>query len=132
LRSVNHMSAHLSAGRSLIVFPEGTTSDGQAIARFKRGVFEAAIRTGADVVPVYIEVDGRSHYLSTDDAKTRARWYRDAVGRRPAFFLHLFRLSELDRLDVSIVVGVAIRSVGVSRRQLAEQARNAMMALAKK
>jgi 1-acyl-sn-glycerol-3-phosphate acyltransferase len=45
----------LQAGRSLIIFPEGTRSQSGKLQRFKDGSFKLATRSGATVVPVTID-----------------------------------------------------------------------------
>jgi 1-acyl-sn-glycerol-3-phosphate acyltransferase len=47
----------LSAGVSVLNFPEGTTTDGDTVLPFRRGVFGLAARLGVDVVPAVITVD---------------------------------------------------------------------------
>lgn len=42
----------LDRGISIVVFPEGTRGDGKTLGPFKRGAFELAIRTGAQLLPV--------------------------------------------------------------------------------
>lgn len=51
---LKRMARLIGAGRSLIVFPEGTRSADGAVARFKGGMFLLAIDTGLPVVPVSI------------------------------------------------------------------------------
>ncbi len=46
--------ALLRAGETVIVFPEGTTFEGDDVRPFHPGVFIGALRAGADVVPVGI------------------------------------------------------------------------------
>lgn len=48
------MTESLSAGQSLLVFPEGGTSDDGRLRPFRRGAFQAAARTGRTIVPVAI------------------------------------------------------------------------------
>jgi 1-acyl-sn-glycerol-3-phosphate acyltransferase len=45
----------LQAGRSLVVFPEGTRSKSAAMKRFKDGSFKLATRSGAAIVPLTID-----------------------------------------------------------------------------
>jgi 1-acyl-sn-glycerol-3-phosphate acyltransferase len=47
-------AAALRAGRSVAVFPEGTTFCGAARGRFRPAVFQAAVDAGAPVAPVSI------------------------------------------------------------------------------
>lgn len=44
----------LDQGASLVIFPEGTRSTGQRMARFKHGVSLLALEKGVPVVPVYL------------------------------------------------------------------------------
>ncbi len=48
------MQQALATGRSLLVFPEGTTSDTGELLPFRSGAFRAAARTGRPIVPVAI------------------------------------------------------------------------------
>ncbi len=43
--------ALLARGESVIVFPEGTRSKGDAMGEFKHGAFKMAFAAGAPVVP---------------------------------------------------------------------------------
>lgn len=46
--------AAVAEGASVLVFPEGTRGDGDALQPFNRGAFELAIQAGADVLPIVI------------------------------------------------------------------------------
>jgi 1-acyl-sn-glycerol-3-phosphate acyltransferase len=45
----------LQAGRSLVIFPEGTRSKSGNLQRFKEGSFKLATRSGAPIVPLTID-----------------------------------------------------------------------------
>ncbi|NDL66174.1 lysophospholipid acyltransferase family protein [Anaerotalea alkaliphila] len=45
----------LKAGRSLVVFPEGTRSKGPEMGTFKKGSLKLAVKSGVPVVPVTID-----------------------------------------------------------------------------
>lgn len=49
------MRKALEDGRNLLMFPEGTTSDGTKLLKLHANLMEAAVRTGADVVPVVLQ-----------------------------------------------------------------------------
>jgi 1-acyl-sn-glycerol-3-phosphate acyltransferase len=71
----------LEAGRSVIVFPEGTRSPAWRLRRFRRGAAEAAVRTGVPIVPIFILVD--PPVLKKGD-----KWY-DMPKQVPLFELEL-------------------------------------------
>jgi 1-acyl-sn-glycerol-3-phosphate acyltransferase len=47
----------LRAGRSVLVFPEGTRSPAWRLRRFRRGAAEAAIRAGVPIVLFFVLAD---------------------------------------------------------------------------
>jgi len=46
------LSAHLRAGKSIVVFPEGTSTDGQNVKPFKRRLFAPALEVSCPIQPV--------------------------------------------------------------------------------
>ena len=60
-QEIEVITACLNGGATVVLFPEGTTSNGEQVHSFKVSLFDAAIRSGADVLPVcirYTRVDG--------------------------------------------------------------------------
>lgn len=51
---IDHCRRSLTAGRSLLIFPEGTRSPAHRLGSFTRGAAQIALRTGAPIVPVVI------------------------------------------------------------------------------
>ena len=47
----------LNRGVSVLVFPEGTTTRGDRVLPFKRGIFGAALRAGVPIVPVALSYE---------------------------------------------------------------------------
>lgn len=54
IRSLNHAADLVQAGRSLIIFPEGTRATSRELLPFKKGVFIMAQKAGQPIVPVSI------------------------------------------------------------------------------
>ena len=50
-------AARLAAGRSVLLFPEGTRSPKQGLAAFQRGAAHIALEAGCDILPIRIECD---------------------------------------------------------------------------
>lgn len=61
--------ADLRAGRSLVIFPEGTRSKSGQLRRFKEGSFKLATRSGAVIVP--LTIDGSYRLLESNRGRIR-------------------------------------------------------------
>ncbi len=51
----NELEELLRQNRNIIIFPEGTRSDGKKLHKFKKGAFRLAMKTGKPVVPIIID-----------------------------------------------------------------------------
>jgi 1-acyl-sn-glycerol-3-phosphate acyltransferase len=109
------LQRHLSAGRQLLIFPEGTTTDGQQVRTFHGRLLTSAIDTGTPLQPVAIRYlrDGESDliapFIGDDDLPS-----------------HLLRLFASDRAKVQILLLAPIASTGQERNALARQAQRAV------
>jgi 1-acyl-sn-glycerol-3-phosphate acyltransferase len=64
LRVVHLMAQALTAGETVAVFPEGTTSDGHALLPFHANLLQAAIATAARVQPVALRFSDAAQPIS--------------------------------------------------------------------
>ena len=67
---VQEMAYHLKHGDHVLVFPEGTSSDGDQLLPFKSSVFEAPLMAGSQILPVnlsYETMNGRPFNAETRD-----------------------------------------------------------------
>lgn len=71
--SVARAAEAVRAGKSVLIFPEGTRSPDGELRRFKSGGFEAAIAGGIPVVPVAIDGTREAH---PPTGPFRLRWAR--------------------------------------------------------
>ena len=55
LAGILKASAKLSAGRDVLIFPEGTRSRGPEMGEFKHGAFKAALKSSCVIVPFAID-----------------------------------------------------------------------------
>ncbi|CAM3907901.1 1-acyl-sn-glycerol-3-phosphate acyltransferase [Pseudomonas reidholzensis] len=109
------ISDQLGAGQPLLIFPEGTTTDGRSVRTFHGRLLAGAIDQGTPVQPVAIEYrrDGEADLLAPfigDD---------DLVS-------HLLRLFGQPRAEVRIHLLAPISSQGKERAALALQAQQAI------
>ncbi len=113
LRVVHQMAQALTAGDTVAVFPEGTTSDGQVLLPFHANLLQAAISTGTPVQPV-------------------ALWFSDAryAASPSALFIgettmaqSFWWLARANGLVARLRVLPLVQTQGLERRALAEQLR---------
>ena len=72
------MAERLDRGMPLIIFPEGTSSDGRAVLPFKSSFFQILLDRPVRVQPVtisVIEIDGKP--ANTQELRNRYAWYGD-------------------------------------------------------
>jgi len=117
---IETVTSALHQGASVLVFPEGTSTDGQGLLPFKTALFEAAVRSGAMVQPVllrYVKVETRPLDLSGRDLVC---WYD---GR--SFPRHAWDLLGLRGLEAEVFFTAPIEP-GADRKALAAQVRRTM------
>ncbi len=105
------IAERLAAGFSVCVFLEGTSGGGERLLPFHASLVEAAVRTGAPIVPVALRWSAERP--GVDVAEDIAYW-KDHV-----FAPHLFRLLGLGPLKAEIHFGEPISPVGHDRKTLA-------------
>ncbi|MFZ6045152.1 lysophospholipid acyltransferase family protein [Pseudomonas sp. CR3202] len=109
------LARHLGDGRNLLIFPEGTTTDGSLLKTFHSRLLTSAVETGVPVQPVairYLRDGGRDEiapFIGEDDLLS-----------------HLVRLLRSDRAEVQIQLLEPIASQGLSRTALSQQAKSAV------
>jgi 1-acyl-sn-glycerol-3-phosphate acyltransferase len=108
----------LAAGRRIVLFPEGTTTDGNQVLPFSAALLEAAVAQRAPVQPIAIA------YLERDGTASRAPVYAGDT----SFLQSLLTIVEADALTARVRFLPPLSSVGRSRRALARCARAEVLA----
>jgi 1-acyl-sn-glycerol-3-phosphate acyltransferase len=104
----------LVGGQSVLLFPEGTTFDGDTVRPFHAGAFIATLRTNAEIVPVGLAYPRNSGAAFLDETFTH----------------HLLRMAGADPTRVCVRVGAPIPVVpGVRAADLARAANDAVQGL---
>lgn len=65
LKTAESMSKALSQGRNLLMFPEGTTSDGKGLKKLHGNLMEGAVRQQAEVIPVVLRYKSHGQVTTT-------------------------------------------------------------------
>ena len=96
-RLTERLIRRLVANQLVVVFPEGTTTEGSAVRRFQPRLFATAIEAERSVTPLAVR------YGPDADVGTDAPYIGDDV-----FFAHLWRLLKYPRVQVDLTVLPAI------------------------
>jgi 1-acyl-sn-glycerol-3-phosphate acyltransferase len=116
-RAAEAATLRLAEGRSVAVFPEGTSTAGDAVLAFKSALFEAPARLGCDVQPVSV------FYPRLPGAPAVAPFIGD-----DEFLAHLLRVLAEPEIVVELDFAPALSGHGRTREELASLARDAVVA----
>lgn len=95
---IDLISDLLDDGFNVVLFPEGTTSNGDGVLPFKNPFITAAIRSSVDIVPVcvkYRRIDGE---VISSKSRDDVYYYGDAK-----FFDHALRLLSHESVDAEML-----------------------------
>ncbi len=71
--TINAITTSIKNGKSVILFPEGTTTNGNSIKRFKSALFQSAIDSNCNIQPITIQYrrnlnfDSIAPYINNDN-----------------------------------------------------------------
>ncbi len=117
LRVIPEMQASLAADRTVIFFPEGTSSRGQDVLPFKSPLFEAAARCGVPVVGASLQFETAPPARSADWSVC---WWGDMT-----FAPHVFELLHAPGFEVRIRFS-SPHHVGRDRKRLCRLAQESV------
>jgi 1-acyl-sn-glycerol-3-phosphate acyltransferase len=113
------MMAALDSGDSVALFPEGTTGTCEAVRPFHSSLLQACIGSNAPLIPAGLR------YHTADGAQTHAA---DYVGDMN-FMASLKNILREEKIIANLYIGSAISAAGKSRRDLAQEAEQAVASL---
>ena len=112
LQAIESIAERLKQGRTVVIFPEGTTTDGKTVQLFFSGLFKAAIKTQCLVQPLAISYS-RNHQRDNIAPYTL----------KDNFVIHLLRIMQQNATQVHFDFLSKIRAQSYSRTELATSAR---------
>ncbi len=117
IRDLESVSRVLSEGMSVVLFPEGTSTNGDTVLPFKKTLFRSAIYRGIEILPVciiYISMDGD---VVNEKNRDFIFWYGDMK-----FFPHFIHLLKLKRVDVELNILPVIATDGMTSDKVSKLA----------
>ena len=123
--TVNEIQERMRAGVSVLIFPEGTTSDGRQLLRFKTGGFQAvAGMEDGYVIPMYFHVRRINGETVDPESRVTVTW-----SSPQGMWANLWHMLGFKTLHYVIRVGSPIPASGKDRKELARTSQAAMQAL---
>jgi 1-acyl-sn-glycerol-3-phosphate acyltransferase len=118
LEEIEKISNLLKEGFNVVLFPEGTTSNGERVLPFKTSFLDSAIRSNVDILLVCIKY----RKINDEDVNPKNRdlvFYHGGM----KFFEHFFKLLSLKSVNVELtfIERIAANSY-LSRKELAKLA----------
>jgi 1-acyl-sn-glycerol-3-phosphate acyltransferase len=115
----NEVADALRGGMLVVVYPEGTSSDGRSVLPFKPALFQAAIEAETEIIPAHLR-----YSIEDGDPGQDIAYWGDMT-----FFPHLLKLLGKRRIDAHVTF--AEKSIRApNRRDACELAYAAVTALA--
>lgn len=111
--AINSISSVIQKGKSVILFPEGTTTNGNSVKRFKSSLFQSAINSNCTIQPITIR------YIRNNKLDTIAP-YID----RDNFVIHLLRIMCQPQTTVVLHINKKIIAVNERRQDLTVASQN--------
>jgi 1-acyl-sn-glycerol-3-phosphate acyltransferase len=98
-KEVMNLTAALKNKLNVVVFPEATSTNGEALLKFKRPLFQAALDAKKEVLPICLNYLKVNHERITKKNRDSVFWYGDAT-----FFPHFLNFLEQDEVLVELSV----------------------------
>jgi len=113
VKALEAIKKRLRSGISVVVFPEGTTSNGLSIRNFKSTFFKAPIDSGVPVLPVSILYSHIDRRPVTADRIDTVAWHSDMD-----FLPHFWNLLGVKRIDARVYFNAPLRDFTDDRKTL--------------
>ena len=116
-REIEDIAFVLGQGLPVVLFPEGTTSNGDRVQPFKNSLFDAAVLTRADIVPICFHYTRVNNKHLTPENRDLVFYYGEVT-----FLKHFRRFLSLRSIDMEVVPlkGIKVHA-GQSRKELAAE-----------
>jgi 1-acyl-sn-glycerol-3-phosphate acyltransferase len=115
----NALGKMLAEGKSLIIFPEGTSTDGSELFPFKSSMFSLALRENADrllIQPFSLKVDLiDGHGVVTQDDRDLYAWHYKMTTELPE---HLWRFANTSGVNITLTFHEPLKAADYADRKM--------------
>ncbi len=120
LRVIDRISGTLRQGANVLIFPEGTSTNGEKLLPFQSAFFAAPLMARASVAPLTITYRFVDEQPLSPANRDRVYWYGDM-----SFAPHIWDLLGTNRIEVSVKIHTRIETALLhnssrSRKQLSQ------------
>lgn len=123
-REIDDIAFALGQGFPVVLFPEGTTSNGDRVMQFKKSLFASAVAAQAEVLPVCLRYTRINNARLTPENRDAVFYYGGVT-----FSAHVPRLLSLKSVDVEVIPLKPIKALSShSRKDLAAMTHEAISA----
>ncbi|MDD5132728.1 MAG: lysophospholipid acyltransferase family protein [bacterium] len=115
-QDINTIQSFLAAGFNVVLFPEGTSSNGEKVLPFKSTLLKAATTTDTDILPVCLKYEYVNGQVINKDNRDLVYYYGDM-----GFTRHFLRLFTIKSIEVRLEVLAPVTTKGsISRREITQ------------
>lgn len=88
---------------NVVIFPEGTSTDGSSVLRFRQPLFQSAIHASKDILPLSLNYRVLNGISVTSSNRDTLFWYADMT-----FWNHFEALSKIENIQVELAFSTPI------------------------
>lgn len=115
---IGQIAKYLKQGLTILIFPEGTSSNGERVLPFKKGIFSSPILAGTPILPItirYTSVNGKPFGPENCDLVT---WHSDMT-----FVDHFWGVLNLKGFEVDLIINPPLLEKVIDENNVLEQAK---------
>ena len=113
-KEIKRIISFLNDNINVILFPEGTSTDGQKLLPFKSSFFAAPLKARSPIVPLVVKYKLINHQKITEQNRDLVYWY----GTMP-FLPHLLKALSLGSITLDIEVCEPIQNITEDNKNIA-------------
>lgn len=98
-RELQQMVTMLNSKVNLILFPEGTSTDGTKLLPFKASFFDAPIKAKSKIIPLAVHYSHINNEKLNEQNRDLVYWYGDME-----FFPHLWKVLSLRQIGLTVTI----------------------------